>query len=410
MADMNILILFKYPLHWNENVLHKFSIIGKVQHIFLSEFSVGYSKKHVVHRINKIIKESAIEVVIFDTDFQCYIDNLFIHKIAINVVKVCMTFDDLLLRGLNEITFEACDVILTPDLLAVYKYQEIGKCASLMLLEGSCDIYYKKMGLAKTIEVLTFGSLEKADRRIYLDFLRENGISVTTPPAWVSQNELVDLINSSKIVINFSKTNYLDTKGSALYKKKSRQKFLYQFKGRIIEAGLCGTACVSEYSPMGDIIFTGSEVSSFRSKEECLERVNELLYDPDRRELMATRLQAKILSLYEDRVAMQKIKLLLEEAWNTKKMHRGSGSEGLPFWYVESMYQENLYKNFMEYDFGNFAQDLHFFYTGYGYQRNLLTFFQFTCIAFLAPIRLLIKKISKFISSRAIFLKNSLKF
>jgi len=399
---MNTLILFKFPLHWNENILHKFSLIGNVQHIFMSEFSVGYSKKQIIDRINIIIKESAIEVVVFDTDFQCFIDNLFIRKIALNVVKVCITFDDLLLRGLNEITFEACDVILTPDLLAVYKYQEIGRRASLMLLEGSSDIYYKKMGLTKTIEVLTFGSLEKADRRMYLDFLRENGVSVTTPPTWVSQNELVHLINSSKIVMNFSKTNYLDAKGSVLYKKNSRQKFLYQFKGRIIEAGLCGTACVSEYSPMGDIIFTDSEVSSFSSKEECLERVNELLSDSDRRELMAARLQEKILTHYEDGVAMKKIKLILEEFWSSKQMQGSSSSEFWPFWYVEVMFQENLCKNFTERDVSNFARDAHFFYIGYGYGQSLLTSLKFICIVFLATTRLLIKKVSKFVSSKTI--------
>jgi hypothetical protein len=368
----------------------------------MSEFSVGYSKKQIIDRINIIIKESAIEVVVFDTDFQCFIDNLFIRKIALNVVKVCITFDDLLLRGLNEITFEACDVILTPDLLAVYKYQEIGRRASLMLLEGSSDIYYKKMGLTKTIEVLTFGSLEKADRRMYLDFLRENGVSVTTPPTWVSQNELVHLINSSKIVMNFSKTNYLDAKGSVLYKKNSRQKFLYQFKGRIIEAGLCGTACVSEYSPMGDIIFTDSEVSSFSSKEECLERVNELLSDSDRRELMAARLQEKILTHYEDGVAMKKIKLILEEFWSSKQMQGSSSSEFWPFWYVEVMFQENLCKNFTERDVSNFARDAHFFYIGYGYGQSLLTSLKFICIVFLATTRLLIKKVSKFVSSKTI--------
>ena len=32
--------------------------------------------------------------------------------------------------------------------------------------------------------------------------------------------------------------------------------FQYQFKGRIIQVGLCGTACVSEYAPHHNLLFT----------------------------------------------------------------------------------------------------------------------------------------------------------
>lgn len=404
---MNILILFKFPLHWNNDVVRKFSIIGNVDCLFLNEFMLGSTKFQIISSINKLIEKNKINIVVFDTDFQYFVDYLFIEKISSFATKICITFDDLLLREVNNLTFEAADIVLTPDLLAVYKYQEIGKRASLMLLEGSRDVYYKKMASVKTIEVLNFGSIEKADRRMYLDFLRENGVTVTTPPAWVSQDELVDLINSSKIVINFSKTNYLDTKGTVLYKRKSRQKFLYQFKGRIIEAGLCGTACVSEYSPMGDIIFNSSEVLSFRSKEECLEKVNELLSDHERRELMAFRLQTKILSLYEDRVVMEKIRLLLEEIGGSKPILGSSVKESLPFWYVEKMYYENLHKIFLEYAVGNFARDSYFFYIGYGFNQNLLASLKFIGIVSLSTTKLILKKISKFIASGVIFPKTA---
>jgi len=149
---------------------------------------------------------------------------------------------------------------------------------------------------------------------------------------------------------------------------------------------------------MGDIIFNSSEVLSFNSKEECLEKVNELLSDPERRELMAFRLQAKILSLYEDRVVMRKIRLLLEEFVRNKPLSGDSGAVGLPSWYVEKMYYENLYKNFLECALGNCARDSYFFYIGYGFNRNLLASLTFIGIVSLSATRLILKKISKFIS------------
>ena len=44
-------------------------------------------------------------------------------------------------------------------------------------------------------------------------------------------------------------------------------KFYYQIKGRVIMSGLCGTLCVSEYSPGQEILFSKDEVPTFHTKE-----------------------------------------------------------------------------------------------------------------------------------------------
>ena len=48
-------------------------------------------------------------------------------------------------------------------------------------------------------------------------------------------------------------------------------KFHYHLKGRIIQSGLCGTLCVSEYSPGQEVIFNENDLPTFQSKEECLD-------------------------------------------------------------------------------------------------------------------------------------------
>lgn len=386
---MQTLILFKFPLHWNEDLIRKFTLIGSVDYLFLNQFSRGLDKSKVILSINKKIQYSKIDAVIFDTDFQFYVDKLFISQIDNNVIKIGITFDDVVLRRFNEITFEACDLVLTPDLLAVYKYQEIGKPSALMLLEGSSEIYYTKKS-QKKIDVFHFGSREKADRSTYLNYLIDNGVSVVEPTSWISQGELVDLINSAKIVINFSKTNFLDLKNTVLYDKKGRHKYLYQFKGRVIEAGLCGTACVSEYSPMSDIIFADSELAIFSTKEECLKIVNELLGDPNKRELMAFNLQKKILSLYEDSVTMPKIKSMIDDVRLQKGESLNPNANTPPFAYLKSIFKANMHKNLVELNPVNFAVDSHFFYRGYGFGLGFIGSCRFFYIFIFCLIELII--------------------
>ena len=46
--------------------------------------------------------------------------------------------------------------------------------------------------------------------------------------------------------------------------------YQYQFKGRIVQAGLCGTACISEYAPHHNLMYKNDELIQFSTKEQCL--------------------------------------------------------------------------------------------------------------------------------------------
>ena len=47
--------------------------------------------------------------------------------------------------------------------------------------------------------------------------------------------------------------------------------YFYQFKGRIIMTGLCGTLCVSEYSPGAEIFFNKEQIATFYTENECVD-------------------------------------------------------------------------------------------------------------------------------------------
>ena len=51
----------------------------------------------------------------------------------------------------------------------------------------------------------------------------------------------------------------------------------YQLKGRIVQTGLCNTACVTEYTPHHDLLYKSDELLQFTNKEECLDILKNLL-------------------------------------------------------------------------------------------------------------------------------------
>ncbi len=119
----------------------------------------------------------------------------------------------------------------------------------------------------KNIDVLFFGEL-KADRKIFIEKIKKLNInfhSHINSKETLDDNALVDLINRSKIVINFSK-------GVNKYEKDE----YYQFKGKILISGMCGTLCLSEYSKGQDLIFKNN-YPTFKNSEEMITIIKSLL-------------------------------------------------------------------------------------------------------------------------------------
>ena len=124
------------------------------------------------------------------------------------------------------------------------------------------------MALEKRTDVLFFGKINK-DRKKFVEFIENNGIKVkvvgNNVENYISDKDLVNLICESKIVINFSKTTWNKISN---YPEKSIFKNQYQLKGRIIQSGLCGTACITEYAPQNKLLYKDDELLQFTTKEE----------------------------------------------------------------------------------------------------------------------------------------------
>ncbi len=321
-----ILILFKYPWHWNKFIINKFSKFYEVEYLYINNIK-NKNFSEVVDEINSIIKEKNIEIIFFDVDYFKFINFYFINKLK-NVKKILMTFDDYELHEINAITSNACDLVLTTCPLSVLKYKEKGYQAFYMPLEGDGEIF-RDHKEKKEIDVLYFGGVNP-DRKEFLDFIINQGISVKIigkeSKNFLSDEELSKLISKSKIVLNFSKSTWGSVR---TYPYEKIYEFYYHLKGRIIIAGLCGTACISEFFPQHDMMFNEAELPIFYTKEECVKILKKLLNNSNILENYTIKLNSKVSNLYEDRKSFQPIYEYIQNL-QVKKVQLIQ----MPYWYL----------------------------------------------------------------------------
>ena len=153
----------------------------------------------------------------------------------------------------------------------------------------------------------------------------------------IPTNELIELISKSKIVINLSKTRTTTVKN---YASESIYRYYYQIKGRIIMAGLNGSACVSEYSPGTELLFTENEMPTFSTKEECTTILKKLLKDEKLLSSITSRFVSKVYNTCEDKKNFEPIYKTIEELTHQKvKLIK------IPYWYLRIAAKHILLKN-----------------------------------------------------------------
>ena len=343
-----VLIIFKAPWHWNDFAINKFKKFYEVKHIFLNNIKKNFL--NTIDEINDLIKKDKIDIVIFDVDYQKFINNYFIKKIK-NSVKVMMTGDDYERHNFNLITANSCNYVITACPISAYKYKEVGKDASFMPIESDGN-FYKDLKIQKDIDVLFFGKVNK-DRKNFLDYLNNNGINLkvvgNNSENRVSDIELVKLICRSKIVINFSKTTW----GKIMnIPEKNVFSYQYQFKGRIIQAGLCGTACISEYAPHHNLMYNNEELIQFSTKEQCLKIINDFLKNPNKLENYKVKFSKKTIDTYEDEKTLLSLKNFIDNKLSKTEDQKKHVLNKLPYWYLRICAKQiilrdiNIYKIF----------------------------------------------------------------
>jgi hypothetical protein len=213
------------------------------------------------------------------------------------------------------------------------KYRETGVKAELLFLENSRVPFDEFQETVKDIDVLFFGDLTKSGRRAFIEGLIASGIEVrvhcSAMNGELSYPELAHLISRSKVVLNLSQTHTVMKRPEAFVPVWS----FWQFKGRVIEAGLGRAACVSEYAPSIEYLFGNETVLMFRTVEECAEIIRGLLGNPVRLAELSARLREMVLALFEQEGQVQRLVDVIGKSTAAEKMT----PKWVPFRYIVAM-------------------------------------------------------------------------
>ena len=332
-----VLIVFKYPHGWNNQVIKKFSNYYDTEHLYINDLE-NINFKEVVNKINNLIKSKNIEIVVFDADYFKFINYFFIERISCKK-KILWTGDDFELHAMNSITASACDLVLSTCPLSVFKYKEKGYEA--YVTHGESGQIQNNKNQIKEIDVLFFGALT-SDRNDILSYITSKGILLKNVghkegTTGLPENELKKLISKSKIILNLSKTR---SSSVGNFTSENIYKFYYQTKGRIIMAGMNGVLCVSEYSPFQDLLLKNDEVPTFFSKEECVKVLSQLLNDDELLAKSTDKFTLKIHELFEDKKSFKLIYDAVEKTNNRKvKLIK------IPYWYLRIASKQILLRN-----------------------------------------------------------------
>ena len=332
-----VLIIFKYPHAWNEHVINRFLIYYDTEFLYISNFK-NKNFTEIVEHINNLIKLKNIEIVVFDVDYFKFINFFFIKKIN-SKKKIFITGDDFEFHEFHSVTASACDLVLSQCPLSVLKYKEKG-----------CEAYISNMEFSnisnnnnykKEIDVLFYGHITP-ERRNILNYIVKEGINLKNighegNVTGLPKDELLKLISKSKIVLELSKSRTSIVKN---YASESIYKFYYLFKGKIIVAGLNGAACVSEYSPGTELLFSKDEVATFFTKEECVKILKKLLNNKELLEKYTNKFTSKVYNLYEDKKNFELIYKAIE-----KPNHRRIELIKIPYWYLRISAKQILLRN-----------------------------------------------------------------
>ena len=331
-----VLIIFKYPRAWNINVVNAFSKYYDTEYLYISDY-VNKNFVEIINEINNLIKSKNIEIIVFDVDYFKFINFFFIERID-GKKKIIVTGDDFDQHEIHSITASACNLVLSHDPFSVLKFKEKG-CEAHMINFEKND--FKNITKQKEIDVLFFGHLT-SDRTQFLEYISKEGISVKNVGhqahvEGLPQDDLIDLISKSKIVLNFSKSR---TTSVLNYVSESIYRFYYQFKGRISLSGMIGTACVSEYSPGQEIIFKDDELKTFFTKEECALILKKLLGNKQLLEQYTKKFTTRVCELWDNKKSFESIYNAIE-----KSNHRKIELIKFPYWYLRIAAKQIMLRN-----------------------------------------------------------------
>lgn len=306
--NMSLLLMLGHSISYTYNTtvnewtrllpeIHKNTYILRYKYLYMTLGCQGI-KKYVVD----FIKDKKIDIVLFlDCTLTTEFEITFLEELRKSVYTV-IYFGDIIIYFDDRFRYQAqaFDLVLVDEYCEKYKVQLYG--FETLFVPYCFDLnLYKNLSMRRDIEVSFIGRQDRIGRREYLTFLKKNNIGlqlfgVGTENGPVSQKEMIEIFNRSKINLNFT--------GIAEYQfNKYAQpidKRVKSVKGRCQEIALTKSFVLTEDAPGMEKSFDiGTEIDIFRDEEELLQKIIYYLDNEEIRENMAAKSYERALINYD---------------------------------------------------------------------------------------------------------------
>jgi spore maturation protein CgeB len=278
-------------------------VFGK-DNVLLFDFMTGF-KKNGKRKMNddlfEMIKSEKPDLTIFCL-FKFEIEEVTVSKIKSFTRTLSYFYDDPWRQPFFRHWIEYFDYFSTPDFYMFKQYELEGLTRARYSPFGFNSSIYIKKDLPQKYEVSFIGGYS-AYRRWVFHLLEKEGIKVNIfgrgwegEKSWVTQEEMVDIFNQSKINLNLSNASLFDIKfltyslsspfavKNILRTKKNKE----QIKGRHYEINGCGGFQLSYFVPGLNLIYEiDKEIAAFENVHNLPDIIRFFLKSDEQRSKIA---------------------------------------------------------------------------------------------------------------------------
>ncbi len=224
-------------------------------------------------------------------------------------ISIGIFYDDTWRREFTMTWAKVLHYFTTTDFFGEEFYSDLGIRNAIMMGYGFSEMSYSHNDLLKKYDV-SFVGAANATRRWYVEQVRRAGIQVATfgfgwPNGPVSQEELVNIFNQSKINLNLSNSVCTDIRFvlsgfrplmNYLRSKKSGE----QLKGRHVEISACGGFQLSFYADGIETLYQpNKEIAVYLSVDDLINKIKFYLKHEGARQKIAQAGYQKTIEKFE---------------------------------------------------------------------------------------------------------------
>jgi spore maturation protein CgeB len=255
-------------------------------------------KQSMNQELLSLVKESKPDLVMFSL-----YTNQFIPEIVDDLRKytktLCFFHDDGWRVEFSRFWARYFDWFTTPDSHRVHEYRHLGYNNAVYFQYACNPAIYKRLDLPKKHEVSFVGGTHPY-RKWFIKKLKQAGIQVYAagsgwPTGHLTQDEMIRVINQSKINLNLSNSiswdlRYLLSSPRSIYNTLRSPKNVEQMKARPFEINGCGGFQLSYYvDGLEHCYEIGQEIVVYLDVDDLISKVKYYLTYDDERETIAHR-------------------------------------------------------------------------------------------------------------------------